>query len=361
MVSLINAQVCNARRVVRLIHKSYPVIAEESVIRLAKLPASAPLHKSVLVHPRYVEGRGDIDHVIIEVRGRVRGRTIDVLLDEPFEFDGKEYGIMNFKGVGADADRELVLHPSLWFCRPWKGDSGQWGHVDSAGGDIYRRVWGALRRYDARAEFCNDLLPSLGVPQIPHVSLNPIPDKLTSNIRRIESGQNHHNFSQLVRAFNTNIRMDEVSPAVLHLFEPRELAVRIARIDAALLVAQLRLAMKGEMLTMMGSSNENRFVDGVFTDAENMISDSFDLHQSNSLIVEILHASKRFFSCLDILGSHYLVYLSEFETFIRSRFEIGEIERNVPTETFSFIRILLKAHEARLQEIPEVPTAPQHI
>lgn len=287
----------------------------------------------------------------------MRGRTLDVLLDESFEFDGKQYEILNPKGVGADADRELVIHPSLWFSRH-NFNNRLWVHVDSSEGDPYRRVWGALRSYDARAEFCNDLLPSLGIPQMPHVSLNPIPDRLTRNIRRIEHGQNRHKFSQLVRAFNTNIRMDEALPDVLQSFEPCELAVCIARIDAALLVAQLRLARKGDMLHQMGFSNENRFVDGVFTDAENMFLDWFDLHQSNSLIVEILQATKRFFSCLDLLDSHYSSYLSEFETFIRSRFEIGEMEGCVQAETFSFIRILLEAYENRLREVSEAPISP---
>jgi len=85
-----------------------PFLVERAPIELAAIRAkdgqslagkpicANTLKDCLLMHPRYV-GNG-IDHEIIKVRGWRNGRAIDILLDEPYIAEGKEFPILNFKG-----------------------------------------------------------------------------------------------------------------------------------------------------------------------------------------------------------------------------------------------------------------------
>ena len=272
-MSIVHAprKLCEGRPILHQTHFGHPVVVEAERITVARVPAQGPLHMCVLVHPRYVEGPEKVDHTIIYARGRRYGRSIDVLLEEPFEFEGKQYEILNFKGIGADADREMVIRPSLWFYLGLGDFHEQWVETNSNWGDPFGRLWGALRSREAETE-CEDLLlPSFGIPQIPHITANLFSDSLNRNIwiKEGKVGPTQPEFGQLVRACDTNMRIDEAKESNLELETAPDSIRRIAAIDAAVMFAQARLGVEGKTLSLVGEVDENRFVDGRFTDAEN--------------------------------------------------------------------------------------------
>src|SRR3989344_7658785 len=88
----------------------HPVVLEREPIEVAQVPVRGEcLEESVILHPRYIPS--EVPHKRIQVRGYRRGRTIDILLDEPLVINEEPYGVLNFKGVGAFAEEEMVIHP----------------------------------------------------------------------------------------------------------------------------------------------------------------------------------------------------------------------------------------------------------
>ena len=268
-------------------------LVEERPLRLAKIPLNgvmkSPLQDCIIVHPRYAL---KADHEIIEVEGRRNGRTIEVLLEEPLEIDGKKYGVLCFKGTGANADREMVIHPELYFRGdPYSKDPKSVNFWTI--GDIeYNRIWGAIEKSSAENEFNNPVLPALGVPFSPQIRLNQIPAPILEAICELEKTTNgiiatgpvsssythaidprNLNLSQIVRAFRTNIRLEAEDLEKLKtedrafIISPRELA----QIDCIALNAVFELVKRNK--TLYGTLNvaQNRFIDGTFTDGENYV------------------------------------------------------------------------------------------
>ena len=274
-------------------HFNQPVLVEKRPIQVAKFRVSGDaLHHCVFVHPRYAGKKSDVPYEIVSVRGYRRGRTMDLLLDEPIMVEGEKYEILNFKGVGADADRQMVIHPTLWFeiYDDTNPVSGRWMHRRLA--DDYARMWGSLREYDAMLEFRKRILPSLGIDSTPYLVRNDIPANLCKRISQAEGRKKWQRISQLVRVCHTNIRLsDFISEACLWEGDVRDAmdGEKAAAADAALANAQFLLAKKKEMLFLEGDVAGNRLIDGMFTDEENFSIRSFDLFGSVEILTHALH------------------------------------------------------------------------
>ena len=278
-------------------HNGYLVIRERNPIELAKFPAGAPLHQSVLLHPRYATG----DYEIISVTGYRRGRTIDVFLDQPYEHNGVQYGILNFKGVGADTDREMVVHPTLWFTRVF----GHWGSESRERGDDYDRVWGAVRKGEGELEFA-PVFQLYGIPEVPQVGLNGVPREVSRNISKVEGRKKTHGLVQIVRACNTNLRIDDA----IHWDLQEEADVkRAASIDAAVVKAQIGLIAGGKMFYSTGCIPANRLMDGTFIDAGNFDVWDFKFEESTDFAYSVLTSWEEYFD--DEMRRSYLSALEE--------------------------------------------------
>ncbi len=245
-------------------HLGHLVLRENKAIRLARVPVNGDRWQdSLILHPRYVPK--EVEHEIFIARVYRRGRTVDLFLDEPITVDSVAYGILNFKGVGANADRPLVIQPDDW----WGNQT--WGWIPRKNGDPYGRVWGAMTKGKSRREYPARLFHEYGIVHAPHLALNQIPSEITRYIRRSEHGTERHNLVQLVRGLQTNIRFDNYSLLTPEQEQTIDLE-GIAREDAKLINTQFALARKGKMLGFMGRFSENRYIDGKYTDAENLYS-----------------------------------------------------------------------------------------
>ena len=122
-----------------VVHEGYPVLLEKEPIELLKIPVNGDkLHESVLLHPRYAVPK--VKYETIKVRGHRRGRTIDILLEEPLKKNGKIYRTLSVKGVGARGGTgEMVIHPTKWY-------STLLGWIERESADKYGRVFGAVQK-----------------------------------------------------------------------------------------------------------------------------------------------------------------------------------------------------------------------
>ncbi|MBI4016207.1 MAG: hypothetical protein HY363_00765 [Candidatus Aenigmarchaeota archaeon] len=265
MAKIVHLNLLNSSREEALVeHYGRPVLVEKELIPVAQIPISGDeLQKSVLVHQRYVP-RG-IKHRKLNLRGFRRGRTLDVLLDAPIVVNGISYGLLNFKGVGADADDAMVFNLTKWY------DNSGWGENS----DRFGRYFGAVKRRDAYDEFRDRTLQQYGIPFVEHIAVNDVPDSISRRISCLERERKHIKLSQLVRAFPTNVRMDDVLNKDNYCISSRELfksyvhAQKLAEIDAHVAEVQLGLAKSGKCLGIAGSVSENRLLNGMFVDAEN--------------------------------------------------------------------------------------------
>ncbi len=271
-------------------HFGKPVLREAEAIKLARVPVNGDrLQDSILLHPRYIPS--GVEHELFSARVYRRGRTVDLFLDEPIEIAGVSYGILNFKGVGADADDEMVIDTDEWY-EEWS-PLLKW--IPRASGDSHGRVWGALAFEQGLDEFTAEIFHTYGIKHIPHVALNRIPRRVVNAIRRVCHGSERHDLAQLVRACKTNVRLDEDSYGRRPYQECTEQWIReIAEIDAALINAQVRLAKTGKMLRFIGSFAENRFIDGLFTDAENYRCDDFDADIVEGFLNRLVYIASQF-------------------------------------------------------------------
>src|SRR3989338_5819969 len=280
-------------------HFGKPVLREAEPIELARVPVNGDrLQDSIILHPRYIPL--GVDHELFSARVYRRGRTVDLFLEEPVEIAGEEYGILNFKGVGADADDELLIDTDKWYdprCGDW---------TPRVERDRFGRVWGALTLEWGQDEFTAEIFHTYGIKHIPHVALNSIPQKVTDKIRRLSHGSERHDLAQLVRACKTNVRLNDF----LKANEGRKYQVyntewvkRIAQIDAAIINAQINLGRRGKRLHFQGSLADNRFIDGSFTDVENYGYRDFYPFDAVVYIQEVVNSSLRMLLPPDI--SHY--------------------------------------------------------
>jgi len=308
-----------AKAVVKRDYFGYPILREERPLTLARIPIhSDRLEDSVIVHPRYVPS--GVEHELLTTRVYRRGRSLDFFLDEPIVVDGEEYGILNFKGVGRDARRNLVINPDRWyswvfvttglFKKGWKPREQV---------DPYDRIWGAVRPQKAQREYPAKVFKEYDFRYAPHIQLNSVPQKIAAQIRKVEKAKERHQYVQLVRALKTNIRIDdpERNGVIQHVKTPffcRDAPERLAEIDTSVINAQLQLAERGKMIRLTGCIPDNRYIDGLFTDAENYVIDRFEHSSSEYLIKGIIQSSQ------DVLSPNFLraeeEYFAKMETLI---------------------------------------------
>ncbi len=269
-------------------HLGYPVLIETREMELARLPVNGErLQDSIILHPRYVPK--DVNHEIFTARVYRRGRTLDLFLDEPIVVDDVQYGVLNFKGVGADADRDLVIQPERWYA---KGVSDTWPFlvetwVPRKSADDFGRVWGALTKGKAQREFPAQLFHDYHFQHAPHLALNEVPREITDYINRVEQGKGRHKLVQLVRGLQTNVRFDKMDVIPRDSKYDIDLEA-IASADAKMFETQVRLGRRGKMIRLTGNIAGNRFVNGNFTDAENYCVDELDLELSASFLTRLM-------------------------------------------------------------------------
>jgi len=276
-----------------------PIVIEKEKITVAAVPlnGSSPLGKNgklrgdrlkdcIIVHPRYVDG---MKHELLKVEGLRNGRTIDILLGEPFCFGAEEHWVMNFKGVGANAVEPMVIHPTKWFEWNESKHIGKWMGREFC--DLFGRAWGAVRTAEARTEINGDVMQPLGIPMVAHVQANRMPVGIMNEICRChgESGDRLL-LSQVVRACRTNMRMgmaDALGPSKAAQIDVE----KFGKIDAAVIDTQLWYAQKGSRLYSSGDILSNRYVDGTFTDSENYAVRGFDDWKCRMLVSAILRST----------------------------------------------------------------------
>ena len=245
-------------------HHRHPVLSETKPITLARVPISDDTWQgSIVLHPRYVPK--SVEHESFTARVYRRGRAVDVFLEKPITVNKERYGILNYKGAGADADRDLILHPSLWWqLRNW---------IPREKGDFpFNRCWGAVKESYGEEEFSDSTLSDYGIAHSPHLAIHPIPEKILRNIERREKGKFPEPLVQIVRAEKTNIRLDYaavVDEKLERMLDKYCSPETFAAIDSKIILAELELARKGKQLYFQGSVSENRFIDGTLTDKEN--------------------------------------------------------------------------------------------
>ncbi len=259
----------NKRKVLIRSHFGYPVFVEEKPLQLARISITGDkLQDSVILHPRYVPS--SVEHELISVYGYRRGRTVDILLEEPLEIEGKQYGVLNFKGVGADADADMQIHPTLWwhnysFVPPF---------------DIFGRTWGAVTTEEAQSEFVDQksVVEQAGIVCNPHIIANEVPSSVCDMVQKFYYYRRADFFlSQLVRAQQTNIRSGDIEDLessqinfdIFHQNKNLGCYETLATIDACAINSFQSLLKEGKSIYSDGLVADNRFLNGIFTDQEN--------------------------------------------------------------------------------------------
>ncbi len=323
-------------------HLGYPVLIETREIELARVPVNGErLQDSVILHPRYVP-KG-VEHELFTARVYRRGRTLDLFLDEPITFNGVQYGILNFKGVGADADRDLVIQPEKWY-KPRITDSWPFlveTWVPRKSADDFGRIWGALTKGKARREFPARLFQDYHFQYAPHLALNEVPREITEYINYVEHGKGRHKLVQLVRGLQINIRFENSRDALRDLKYDIDLEA-IASADAKLFETQVLLGQRGKMIRLTGNVMGNRFLNGDFTDAENYCVDELDSGISAHFLTKLI--TSVMWSPLVERKQQYLTLIKEETGFPLKEVDI---EQNIWTIRDKLVRELEKRIKKR--------------
>lgn len=237
-------------RLVKYNHFGTTTLIDPKPITLAKI--GDEIEKSILIHPRYVP-KG-LDHELISIRGRIRGRSIYVLLDEPLISDIGNHTILNFKGTGANYRGKFLVIDLKTTCKMGKRVK----RVNS------KRPWGGLLTNYALTEIEDSLISIL--PFVNHLRINEFPEKLNT---AISEGKTSEALSQLIRCTPNTFRLNE-----LHLLgeefcfkeiNPNELA----RKDAFILKYYFSNLQHSNQLDCIGLFGDNRYQNGDLTDSEN--------------------------------------------------------------------------------------------
>lgn len=283
-------------------HFGKPVLVETEAVEIARIPITGDrLEESIILHPRYVPR--NIKYEKMFVRGRRRGRTMDILLDDPIERDEQTYGVLNFKGVGRDAaDTAMVIHPTRWYL--YDGKRYRW--ESRKNGDRYGRRWGAVTKQQALAEFTNPIFDQFQIPHTPYIAMHDIPQEISDYICKVHSGTLSP-LSQIVRAFSTNIREDEAPSDLKYGYCLPE---KLADMDAKMINAQLKVAQEGKNIILEGSIRENRCIDGLWTDKENFYIANCDYHRPAVFVSDMVMYSLEMCKSTEWLNT-YLQILKE--------------------------------------------------
>lgn len=237
----------------------YPVLVETTQPPVAQIPQKTEhVFDSLFLSKDYVP-KGTRSIKPQKMKFLRRGRTLSIILDEPIIHQGEEYFVIEVKGTGADTSRKGMvislnhtknLDPRIFY---------------SAG------IWGAVERKDAEEELENaKKLNEMGFPLTPHIGLNLITNEIVERIRRVSGGAKIEEIAQIVRIAKTNIRPKEVAiNRIEELY--REISLDdFVKIDSTVQIIQNRLMEEGKLIIFNGRAQDNRYLDGILTDAENL-------------------------------------------------------------------------------------------
>jgi hypothetical protein len=257
-------------------------------------------HKNIVFHPRYALSLEDITLLII--KGFANGRTLDILLPGACVYqEDQAYSLLNIKGVGAHALEPLQVEQNSWFNRK----EGKFVPFESIMDKSLGRRWGLIDTYEATREYKNNLFNQLGLPQVPHISLNEVPEDIFP----------FKGTSQLVRGIKTNVRLDDIfliSVPALQKYVDEE---KITDIDKKYFEVQKELAKENkQLISVMGRIANNRYIDGAFTDMENYAIKTFKtredlLKKATSAFMNILGCGYLSLSLNDEKRDNYLTLL----------------------------------------------------
>ncbi len=242
------------------------VLLEPKNISVARIPVlgEKPLN-CVYVHPRYVPKT--VKHEVIEVSGVRRGRSLELLL----ETDDGTHVVLSVKGTGADADEEMVMHPSKWWgCANGGNYPMTW--LSREKGDPAERQWGCVRKYDGELEMkrYEEHIRLLGIRYANQPGIVPVPKAVARKIQEVHGSHFTPSLVQVSRLARTNVRLSD-----LHLLpaKTRKKIVdmsALAEIDEALFSRALILSLEGIHLEYHGYIDDNRLITGEYIDAENL-------------------------------------------------------------------------------------------
>jgi len=275
----------------------YPIMLESENILLAKYPKNSKLGEGIIVDPRYANEK---DFDFVEVKGYRRGRTIDIITPRSTFLNGEYYTMINIKGTGAFADNKfMVLNSESWYLY----DTNEWKAFHKVMDRSLGRRWGILDSYAGEKEYANNVFSDNGIAQAPHLSFNKAPDGILP----------FEGITQLVRGLKTNMRCNEFDSPKLQeeYIRPHDFSV----VDRNVFAFQKELYNSNRELKMIGTASDNRYIDGTFTDMENISI----LPQSDNL--ERLFYSYQFI--WEVMGSAFMamnqyeegrkIYLQELE------------------------------------------------
>lgn len=231
---------------------NYPIISESRNILLAKYPKNSKLGEGIIVDPRYANEK---DFDFFEVKGFRHGRTIDILAPNSALLNG-DYSMLNIKGVGAFADKKfMIFNPESWYMH----NENEWKPFHEVMDKSLGRRWGMLDSYSGEKEFNNNVFSDYGIAQSPHLKFNKAPEGLLP----------FEGITQLVRGLKTNMRCNLV-------FDSKDFQERyiepenFSAVDAKIFAFQKELYLNNKGLEMFGTIPDNRYIDGNFTDTENI-------------------------------------------------------------------------------------------
>lgn len=238
-------------------HNNKKILIEDRKIELAKIPAeliypSESEIRHILVHPRYSAAKSNSQ--IIEVWGRLVGRTAYVLSDELIQ--GAD--ICNFKGVGAtDAMGELIISP----------ENSVKNGLRVVRETIQQRVWGGVTQREGMAEL-KVAVDSLAF--VSNYSVNSFPKEINDIIYRRKIKETER-LGQLVRLVPSTVRFCDLLRVDPRIFESLVSIAQLGKADFELLDGQKRLAhVNDQAIYFEGDIVGNRYIDGTFTDSENI-------------------------------------------------------------------------------------------
>jgi hypothetical protein len=176
-----------------------------------------------------------------------------------------------------------------------------------------------MRESRAFNELEDAVLTDNAIPASPHLCANRIPKTISERINEIEAGDSMNEpvrrYAQLVRASVTDMRIVDMQGA-LNL-KPRQAhnilrqyCEEIKEADASILWCMLQLFEKGKQLELYGSFQDNRYVNGDFTDQSNLSIKPFtSIDSFNNVFTLVAFSSKYLFNRLELNSGRISRYM----------------------------------------------------
>ena len=262
----------------------YPVFVEPINPDIVRIPLGESIFDSVFVKREYAKGSQ-----YEEPKGMKffrRGRTLSIVLDEPIKYNGEEHWVIEVKGTGADTTTRKMLIGFDY------DRSLSLKYIES------NSVWGGVIFEDAIDEIENARrLIEIGIPMTPHIKANKIPEQTLEAIKNEEMSLKIIGLGQVVRIAKTNIRPNDLLRCrIKELIGEREIN-EMVKTDIQIDQVGEELRGGNRRLVFEGSTQDNRYLDGILTDAENiqLVSNARD----NERMIDIAKETKSWLYELD--------------------------------------------------------------